>query len=202
MTRLPILIACGLFVALASVPTWAASLSKSYSYFDIGGRTVPDIERELERRGPKLNSTGRRHPGATRMEFKTRLGYAERKGRCAVVSVEVSVSAEMILPRWRSGGADADTRNVWSALSADIKRHEESHVEIARNHARMLEQTLKGLRPGRTCEQMQARVQQTTDRVLEQHDFEQERFDRIESRNFESRLRRLIDNRARRAGGG
>ena len=55
----------------------AASVSRSYSYFSIGGHTLSEIDTELQRRGPILGSTGNRHPGATRMEFKTRIGYQE-----------------------------------------------------------------------------------------------------------------------------
>ena len=186
---------------LLALPARSASLSKTYSYFDIGGRTLVEIERELERRGPKLNGTGKRHPGATRMEFNTRLGYGERRGRCAVVEARVTVKATVILPRWRQRGAESDVRFIWETLAADIKRHEEAHVVIAKNHARELEAGLKAVRPGRTCEQTAARAKQVNDRILAKHDREQDQFDRIENRNFESRILRLMEQRLERAGG-
>ena len=191
---------CALALATAvALPAHAASISKSYSYFTIGGRTLGDIEQELERRGPKLSGTGKRHPGATRMEFTTRLGYSERNGRCAIVDTRVTVKATVILPRWRQRGADGDVRFIWDTLAADIKRHEESHVIIAKNHARELEDALKAVRPGRTCEETAARAKQVNDRILAEHDAAQDRFDRIEGRNFESRILRLLEYRLERA---
>ena len=103
---------------------------------------------ELNTRGPQVKSTGRRHPGATQMEFTTKLGYRERGGYCRIAKATVTVKAKVILPRWRQRSkADADVRLIWDTLSSDIKRHEESHVVIAKNHARELEQALREAAP-------------------------------------------------------
>ena len=193
-----LLLAAG-FLVLAGFPAGAASVAKTYSYFTVGGTTIEEIERELKRRGPKVQSTGLRHPGATRMEFTTRVGYGERNGRCSVVDATVSVKAAMILPRWnRRKGADPDTRLVWDTLSADIKRHEESHVVIAKNHARELEEALKTIQRERSCAAAQDRAKSVTARVLAKHDREQDQFDRIEGKNFETRLLRLLRYRIER----
>ena len=107
--------------ALAIVPAaQAASLSKSYSYFTIRGKTLDEIQEQLDRRGPRLRETGRRHAGATRMEFKTHAGYRERNGRCEVTSGKVTLVARVILSRWSQRGASEDVRLVWETLAADI----------------------------------------------------------------------------------
>ena len=66
----------------AALSASAESLTKTYSYFSVGGTTLDELEDQLNRRGPKVKSTGRRHPGATQMQFKTRLGYTEKRGSC------------------------------------------------------------------------------------------------------------------------
>lgn len=186
-------------LALLVSPVESASLSKTYTYFTIGGTTLEEIERELTRRGPKVQTTGARHPGATRMEFSTRVSYGEQNGRCRVLEVNVNVKAEMILPRWnRRSRADEDTRLIWDTLSADIKRHEELHVTIARSHAREMEEAIRALGNQRSCEIAQEKVKQASARILAKHDREQERFDRVESINFESRLMRLLRYRLER----
>ena len=200
MNRMATVFAAGLGLTVAFMTAAeGASLSKTYHYFSIGGATLEEIERELERRGPHVQSTGMRHPGATRMEFNTRVTYGERHKRCGVVDARVSVKAEMILPRWRRNRrADADTRLIWSTLEADIKRHEEFHVTIARNHARELEEALKEIRNQRDCTRAQEKVKDVTARILEKHDREQLRFDRVEGINFEDRLLRLLRYRIER----
>lgn len=177
----------------------AASIVKSYSYFNIKGSTLEDLEKELAKRGPTMKDTGKRHPGATQMEFTSKVGYAEQKGTCRVARANVTVKVKVILPRWRARkGADSDTRLIWDTLSSDIKRHEESHVIIAKNHARELEDALDQLGSFKTCEAAQQRVQQVTERILSKHDAAQEKFDRIEGINFESRIIRLLKYRMER----
>lgn len=193
------LILAALLAAGMAVPAGAASIAKTYSYFSIGGRTLDEIESELSRRGPQVKSTGRRHPGATRMEFTTRLGYAEGNGSCRIVQANVTVRAKVILPRWsRPKRAEQDVRLIWDTLSADIKRHEESHVSIAKNYARDLEQALLKLGRQGSCQVAAQKAKETTNRLLEKHDRAQEQFDVIEGKNFESRLLRLLRYRLER----
>src|SRR5690606_15005250 len=130
-------------LCLAAVPASAESVTKTYSYFSVGGTTLDELEDQLNRRGPKVKSTGQRHPGATQMQFNTRLGYTEKRGSCRITEANVTVKAKVILPRWRHRGrADRDVRLIWDTLADDIKRHEEQHVVIARKYARQLERKL------------------------------------------------------------
>ncbi|RVD69484.1 MAG: DUF922 domain-containing protein [Mesorhizobium sp.] len=192
-------LACALMLALMALPAGAANLVKTYSYFAIGGRTLDDIETQLSKHGPQVKSTGSRHPGATQMAFTTRVSYAESSGSCRIADAIVTVKVKVILPEWRrSRKADADVKLFWDTLSADIKRHEERHVEIAKNHARQLEDALKASYPQRTCAEAKARAAQITAAELARHDQDQVRFDRVESVNFESRILRLLRYRIER----
>lgn len=189
----------GVLIAMSPLAAHAASVAKVYNYFSIGGTTLQEIEAELKRRGPKLDKAGTRHPGATRMEFTTRVTYGEKNGWCSVMEAKVNVKATVILPRWtRRSRSDADTRLIWDTLAADIKRHEESHVGIARKHARKMEQALKLIRNVRGCDAAQAKVTQTTSRGLAAHDQDQDRFDRIEMINFDRRISSLLRYRVER----
>lgn len=171
----------------------AASVSRSYSYFRIGGATLPELQDELTSRGPTVKSTGRRHPGATEMQFVNRLDYDGGTGKCRVSKASISVKAKITLPRWtRPAGAAEDTRLIWGALAGDIKRHEESHVSIARDYARQMEDALLALSAQKTCAIAADKAQETIRRLLASHDAAQERFDRIERINFSERMDRLI----------
>ena len=177
----------------------AASLSKTYSYFSVGGATLSEIEAELARRGPRLESTGRRHPGATAMSFTSKLGFEETPGACRIVRADVSVGAKVTLPRWRRPqAAGQDTRLIWDTLSADIKRHEESHVVIAKKHARELENALRKLGRFDNCARANAKAQAVTERQLAKHDAEQASFDRVEGKNFDRRIMQLLERRLQR----
>lgn len=177
----------------------ATVVERSYSYFTIGGSTLAEIEEELNQRGPMVSTTDRRHPGATRMQFATRVGYGEQNGRCGVLSADVTLRANMILPRWRvARNSDTETRIIWDTLAADIRRHEEAHVVIARNYAREMERAILAVQGERDCQAAEARVNRVREEVMRRHDEEQARFDRIEAINFESRMLRLLNYRLER----
>lgn len=196
-------LACALLLAVAPLPAGAANLVKTYSYFAIGGSTLDDIEAQLSKRGPEVKSTGMRHPGATQMAFTTRVSYARTSSSCRIADAVVTVKVKVILPEWRRPRkADADVRLFWNTLSADIKRHEERHVEIAKNHGRELEEALKATYPQRDCDAAKAKAAAITAAVLAKHDRAQLQFDRVESVNFESRILRLLHYRMERIGNG
>lgn len=196
MKSATVLAALFMGLAAAALPAHAASLSKTYRYYSIGGETLDEIESELGKRGPNVRSSGKRHPGATQMEFVTRLGYSETKGFCRIVQADVTVRINMILPRWRRPAkAKQDVRLIWDTLSADIKRHEESHVVIAKNHAMEIERALKAMGRQRDCQQAAAKAKQIASGILAKHDRAQQQFDRVEGINFESRIMRLLQYR-------
>jgi predicted secreted Zn-dependent protease len=188
-------------VSLAA-PAGAASVSKTYSYFTVGGITLDEIELELARRGPQVRSTGKRHPGATQMEFTTRLGYEETAKGCRIVKATVALKAKVILPRWRrTARAEPDVRLVWDTLESDIRRHEESHVVIAKNHARELEHALLKIGRQKTCRIAADKAEAVQHKILGKHDRAQEEFDRVEAINFEKRMTRLMRYRLERMRG-
>ena len=193
-----ILILCATATAAVSDPL----ITKTYGYFSIGGRTAEDLDKELERRGPLTQTTGYRHPGATEIKFGGEVTYVERGGRCRVGDAKVTLKTHLILPRWSNRRrAEKDLRFIWDTLSSDIKRHEERHAEIARSYARRLEKELLGLKPASDCTELEKQVGAKTGEVLEEHDRDQLRFDKVESKNFDNRMMRLLQYRMKQNGG-
>ncbi|MET2826578.1 DUF922 domain-containing Zn-dependent protease [Mesorhizobium shangrilense] len=191
---------CALMLGLATTPAGAATLVKTYSYFAIRGSTLDEIQKQLLEHGPEVKTSGgSRHPGATQMSFTTRTSYAEKSDSCRIVDAKVTVKVKVILPHWRQPRkVDPDVKLFWDTLSADIKRHEERHVEIAKNHARELEDALKGTYPQKTCQAARDKAAEITAAILAKHDQAQVQFDRVESANFESRIVRLMRYRLER----
>jgi len=179
-------------------PADAADVVRTYSYYTVGGSTLDAILKQLDRRGPEVSATGHRHPGAMEAVFTSRVRYQGAKG-CGVASAQVTVNARIILPYWRRPrAARPEVQLVWDTLSADIKRHEESHVIIARNHARQLEQALRAMPGQPDCEAALAKAAVVTEQVLDRLNAAQAEFDRIEAINFDSRMKRLLRNRMER----
>ena len=66
--------AAALWLALSGTTEAETIVRKSISYFQIGGTTAEELDRELERRGPMTRASGSRHPGATQIKFGGDLG--------------------------------------------------------------------------------------------------------------------------------
>jgi predicted secreted Zn-dependent protease len=110
-----------------------------------------------------------------------------------VLDAKVTLETHLTLPRWTDRHrANRETVLVWDTLSSDIKRHEERHAEIARQYARKLEKTLEALYPERNCQRMEAKVDATSKRIIEEHAADQQRFDRVEAASFERRMLRML----------
>jgi predicted secreted Zn-dependent protease len=184
---------CLVALVVATENAAAVDLVKTYSYYMVRGRSLDVLERQLNEYGPEVKSTGSRHPGATQMKFITRLTYESDTGYCRVASAKVIVKVKVILPRWRDRArSQPDLRFFWDTLAADIKRHEEQHVDIAKNHGRALEDALKAMGRQPDCETAAAKVKQISAKVYAEHDRAQQQFDRVELVNFESRILRLL----------
>lgn len=200
MSRVRVPFKVALLALLVAAPFGTASgetvVNKSFSYFSIGGRTAEELDKALSASGPMMKSTGARHPGATRIKFGGSITYVSRNGRCAVGSARVTLNTRIILPKWKyRRQAGRDLALVWDTLSSDIKRHEERHAEIARNHARRMEKMFLALKPQDTCEEMQESVARVSATAIEAHDKDQARFDRTEAANFDKRMIRLLQYR-------
>ena len=170
--------------------------SKTFSYFSIGGLTATDLDRELSTKGPFASSTGSRHPGETQIKFGGSAKYLEKNGSCRIQDAQVNVVSKIFLPTWKNRNrATPDLALIWDALASDIKRHEERHAEIALQHAKALESTIKALPAETTCAAMRAEVAKVTDIAISEHDRDQQRFDKTEAINFSARMERLITTR-------
>ncbi|MFA1627890.1 DUF922 domain-containing Zn-dependent protease [Rhizobium mongolense] len=188
-------------VALCIPASAQVVATKSYSYFDIRGKSAGELDEELSRRGPTASGSSARHPGATKIRFGGEATYVQSNGRCRITSAKVTVHTQIILPRWRNrNGASKQLSTIWDALSSDIKRHEERHAEIARTQARLMERRILALPAQRSCGAMQELVTEESNRGIEEHDRLQARFDRIEAVNFQSRMMRLLNKRISSSG--
>ncbi len=178
---------------LASTTADAASVIRKYRYFPVYGTTAEQLDKSLAKNGPKLNNGGESHPGATKIAFDARVKYRSDGKYCRVSDVRANVTATISLPSWQSRRrASADTRMVWDVLVKDIRRHEESHIIIARSHASELERQIRSMRNERDCAKLRANVDKITDRIFAKHDKAQQYFDRVETINFETRFERLL----------
>lgn len=194
------ILALGAIFAIVASQADAASIFRQYKYYTIHGTTAAQLDKALSNKGPFLKKTGQHHPGAAEIRFDAKVRYGRAAGKaCKVQDVYVNVHAKIALPRWaQRRRAKPELALVWDTLSQDIRRHEESHIVIARSHASEMERQIRSLRSRSDCAALRADIDKITQRIMEAHDRAQQRFDRVETKNFENRFERLLTYRLER----
>lgn len=173
--------------------------TKSIKFFLVEGRTVEELEDALERLGPEASTTGKKHPGLTEIGFGGEVTFLITDKQCAIDKVIVDLTTNIQIPRWPGRRkADLLLGEAWDVLVADIKRHEEHHAEIARQHAQNLDSALLKLKPAPDCQTLQRQINRETRNAMRAHDREQTRFDREEADTFESRFEALFNHKQAR----
>lgn len=191
-------IAASCFAMLAfSSNVEASTIYKNINYYTISGTTPTQLDKALTRKGPYVKNTGMHHPGATTISFKPQLKLIKQGDYCKVATVQVDVYAKMSLPRWkqRATTKSVEMALIWDTLSRDIKRHEESHIVIARAHASKIEQAVRQLPVQRDCDTLRKNIEQTSAEILQSHEDAQKHFDKVEAINFEQRFTNLLKTR-------
>ncbi|MBB6261615.1 putative secreted Zn-dependent protease [Paenochrobactrum gallinarii] len=196
INKFKVLIAASVLFS-AAAPAQSASIFREMKYYNINGKTAADLDYALSNKGPFLKSTGQHHPGAAEIRFDAKVRYGKEDGKaCKVTGVYVNVHGKVFLPRWKQRKrAPLELAMIWDTLSSDIRRHEESHLVIARVHASEMEQTIARLYSRKDCADLRDDINRVTEKIMEKHDKEQQRFDRVETINFESRFERLLTYR-------
>ena len=194
-------LALGAVLAIIAPEAKAASIFREFNYYTVNGKTAADLDRALSRNGPLLKKTGQHHPGAAEIRFDAKVRYGSAPGKaCKVQGVYVNVHAKVSLPRWRQRRkATPELALIWDTLLHDIRRHEESHIVIARSFASEMEREIRGLRTRADCAALRTDIDKVTARLMEAHDKKQLQFDRVETINFEDRFTRLLTYRMERA---
>jgi len=188
-------LALGLAFAVIAPQAQAASIFRTFSYYNVNGKTAEDLDKALSRSGPFLKKTGQHHPGAAEIRFDAKVRYGRATGQqaCKVQDVYVNVHAKVMLPRWKQRRkAEPEIALIWDTLYQDIRRHEESHIVIARSHASEMERQIRSLRSRKDCAALRADIDKVTEKLMAAHDKAQQRFDRVETINFERRFERLL----------
>ncbi|ACO00811.1 peptidase [Brucella melitensis] len=187
-------------MAILSPQAEAAAIFRKFQYYTINGKTAADLDKALSRSGPFLKKTGQHHPGAAEIRFDAKVRYGREPGKpCKVQDVYVNVHAKVSLPRWKQRRkASPELALIWDTLLQDIRRHEESHIVIARSHASEMEREIRSLRSRADCASLRADIDKVTSRVMEAHDEAQQYFDLVETINFENRFERLLTYRLER----
>lgn len=172
------------FAALALGGCTTSRSDVSVDFYKISGQTTADLDREIERKGPKTDA-GRHAVAVARIRMVPNISYRRVSGGCVISSAQVGVKAKVTLPTW-TGRARAGKKlgQAWDNIDRYTRMHEAVHVAIAFRFARDIEATLKVLPPASDCREARKVAGELIRVALEEHDRTQKQFDADEQERF------------------
>ncbi|MCP1199297.1 DUF922 domain-containing protein [Notoacmeibacter sp. MSK16QG-6] len=185
----------GSLFALCLVVSGCTTTNVSTSYYEISGKSSEELDREIDRKGPKTHRGKAIATAAISMK-PLALDLDRRGGRCSIRRAKFGIDANITLPRWREEALtkDRNLRRNWKGFAAYARAHEKAHVEIAKAFVRLLEKELEAIPPQPTCEALKAQSRKITKRLGRLHEKAQNAFDASEKK----RIERLIAEAKRR----
>lgn len=183
----------GLLLASSSSAFAEPKFTTKYKYFDIGGTNHEALWFDINKKGPKSNR-GVGHAGYTTFKFKNSVGIIPKNGLCQITSIDFHLTSTVQLPKWIDGRkSDNEMKIYWKALSSDVKRHEDQHVEIARQSILNLERKLLEIKPHKSCKVLKRKIRNTINASEKMLDRQQNTFERKEVRGQKERLTKLVE---------
>jgi len=121
-----------------------------FRFYDVRGATAAELRTDIARQGPI--SEGTRQQGFTNWRINWQPLTVSSGGKCSVASMNVSLTVEMVIPRWvNEVGAQTALSEGWRQYLTGLLLHEHGHKDIAIAAAEEVRQLSKTANPQATC---------------------------------------------------
>jgi len=170
----------------------------SYVYFSVP--YAPGLSAtELILQHSPLSANGRRFSGYTRYNLRYEVQYSQTTiGVCRIDNPRVLCDCEITLPRLEGGESDPETSRQFAAELSRIKRHEQTHCDIAVSHGRNLLGIIRKMKD-MPCGEADGIVAARLQEIMAACQVDQSRFDHSEY-GYKDHLRALGVQRTTDAG--
>jgi predicted secreted Zn-dependent protease len=138
-------------IGFGVVSSLACADAARITYYDIFGSTPAELRRELDTKGP-VDKFGVRGHGLTNWFVAWNFHYVPAAGGCRFSEIVVTVTGEMVMPRWQAGerGSNALARK-WQAYLPALRLHEDGHYAHGIRAAEEIEALGRGFYLAESC---------------------------------------------------
>ena len=171
-------------MALAGCQSLGTKDNVTVDYYTISGNSTKELDKQIKSKGPRLN--GSQHAIAVaRIRMLPKMTFGQTAKGCAITKADVKVDAKVTLPRWSGRkNANAELGRAWDNIDRYARLHEATHVAIAFRFAKDIEVGLLDLPAEPKCAVMRERANVYVQRMLEEHDRAQRKFDDDEQKRL------------------
>jgi predicted secreted Zn-dependent protease len=127
-----------------------AEIVDAPTYYQVYGYSVAEIRSQLQRCAPKLavGSGGGEYAAQTSYRLNWRYETVQNGQTCSIAGVAVGIHIAVILPSWQASPyANPEVANSWRSFAQSLTAHENTHVELNRQHARTMLAGMRSIGP-------------------------------------------------------
>jgi len=144
----------------AGGPSINPSHSLRVEHYEIRGTTWPQLQREIDSKGPEG------WWGTANTQIRYELEWKPSAGGCKVTSVRTTADARIRLPQWANRfDGPAKLQAYWDNVYRSLDLHERGHVQISLDGAKELERALHAIPEQPTCDAVAAEAKRTYHRI-------------------------------------
>jgi predicted secreted Zn-dependent protease len=149
----------------------------TYEYYDVDGRSAPDIRRKLNTHGVRWTD-GKVYDAVTRWYVRWNYRYENTADGCRIASVITRVEVVIKMPRWTAVDEASETlRDKWQHYFDALREHELGHRDFGVRAAAEIEDAVARMEPGQDCLSLGEAANAIGHRILEKYRQEEIAYD-------------------------
>jgi len=147
------------------------------TYYSIYGETESYLRAEMDAKG-HLSDNGERYDGYTNWNIAWNYPYSQTSQGCSSGPISVSVSVEMILPKWENFDSGPESlKSKWNTYISSLTLHENGHKDIAYAGGEEIYNTLSSYGSYSSCNELEAQLDQKGESIRDKVDQDSEAYD-------------------------
>jgi len=142
------------------------SVSIKHTFYPVSGGSSQELRAQMDKAGPGARSKIK-GDARTKWAVNCRFGLKQVAGGCRLHNVTTSATVTFIMPRWKNAAKGSpELRERWQSYTKALQNHEDGHRDFAVKAAQEIETVLSGLRPMRSCSEMDRTANSTASDIL------------------------------------
>lgn len=138
-------------------------------YYDVSGSTAGELRRDINAKGP-VSKRGGRVDGHTDWYVRWNFRYVPTTVGCRFSQFAVTVTGEMILPRWQAGERGSDALAMkWQAYRSALRVHEDGHYTHGMRAADEINALGQGFHLSESCSRIGQAFNERANAILDKY---------------------------------
>ena len=164
-------------LGLASLAGAEPTIMINYDYYDIEGRTAPELREHMNSKGVAWTN-GNIYDAFTDWDVRWSYRYRLTDGACSMKSVTTTLNLVFRLPRWINyAGASAALKKKWDGYMQSLRQHENGHKDFGIKAAIEIERSIAELEPAVTCDDLAESANELGRRIILEYAAKEREYD-------------------------